>query len=70
MDVCLEREASKDLRIVRNFTIDEGLAPRSRFAGTGFKPLQAAGVKSLVVSVAGKGTAMTVSGGNKRDERK
>lgn len=38
---------SKGLEIVRNFTIDEGLAPRSRLAGAGFKPLQAAGVKSL-----------------------
>ena len=33
---------SKGLEIVRNFTIDEGLAPRSRLAGAGFKPLQAA----------------------------
>ena len=32
---------------MRNFTIDEGLAPRSRLAGAGFKPLQAAEVKSL-----------------------
>ncbi len=38
---------SKGLEIVRNFTIDEGLAPRSRLAGAGFKPLQVAGVKSL-----------------------
>ena len=38
---------SKGLEIVRNFTNDEGLAPRSRLAGAGFKPLQAAGVKSL-----------------------
>jgi len=37
----------KGVRIVRNFTIDEGLAPRSRLAGAGFKPLQAAEVKSL-----------------------
>jgi len=38
---------SKGLEIVRNFAIDEGLAPRSRLAGAGFKPLQAAEVKSL-----------------------
>ena len=47
-DGCVPRaRGSKGLEIVRNFTIDEGLAPRSRLAGAGFKPLQAAGVKSL-----------------------
>ena len=45
---CVPRaRASKGLEIVRNFTIDEGLAPRSRLAGADFKPLQAADVKSL-----------------------
>ncbi len=45
---CVPRaRASKGMEIARNFTIDEGLAPRSRLAGAGFKPLQAAEVKSL-----------------------
>jgi len=44
--VCLEHEPPQDVEIVRNFVIDEGLAPRSLLAGAGFKPLQAAWVKS------------------------
>jgi hypothetical protein len=36
----------------------------------GFKPPQAAGVKALVVSVEGKGKAMTLSGVDQEDERK
>jgi len=44
--VCCER-GSLQLERKRCFTEDEGGAPRSRLARAGFKPPQAAGVKSF-----------------------